>query len=103
MSSLLRTFVTLALAFLLLSLQHEAAVHALEHRADRHEQRVTTPQKGEPCAKCELLASGADGIPATGAPSGAGCASSPVAQVAFTSRAVTAPSCYSSRAPPVPV
>jgi hypothetical protein len=99
--SVRRIFLAFLLSFLLLSLQREVAVHALGHLGNRHEQGATTPQQGQPCAECELLASGADSIPASAVAPVADCESTLVAQVAFTTRTVAAPACYSPRAPPV--
>ena len=96
-----RTILAFLIAFLLLSLQQEAAVHAFAHLGDRHEQGATKPHEGQACAKCELLATSGDGVPVSALAADAHGASTPVAQVAFGTRAVAAPVFYSSRAPPL--
>jgi len=100
MTSLRRTLLAFLLSFLLLGLQQEVAVHALGHLGGPHKQEATAPHQGQPCAKCELLASGADGVPVSASASHADGASLPVAPVAFTTRALAAPASYSPRAPP---
>jgi hypothetical protein len=96
-----RAFLAFLLSFLLLSLQQEVAVHAFGHLGIGHKQGATTPHEYQPCATCELLASGADSIPASVVAPVADCESTAVAQVAFATRAVAAPAFYSPRAPPV--
>ena len=96
-----RTFHAFLLSFLLLGLQQAVVVHAFEHLGGAHEQGASAPQKYQSCATCELLASGADGIPASTTVPGANDACAPVVPFAFTTRAVAAPACYSPRAPPV--
>lgn len=95
-----RPFFAFLLSFLLLGLQQEVTVHALGHLEHHGEQGATTPHEGEPCAECQLLAAGANGIPTSPDSRDAACASVPVAHVAFATRAVAAPACYSPRAPP---
>jgi hypothetical protein len=95
-----RPFLAFLLSFALLGMQHELAVHAFSHLAGGQKQGYTAPQKAQACLTCELLASGTDGIPASMAATPVACTSAPVAPVGFTTRAVAAPACYSSRAPP---
>jgi hypothetical protein len=95
-----RPYLALVLSFLLLGMQQVASVHAFEHLASRHEQGAAAPHEVEPCATCELLASGADGIPSPVHATAAECDTARALPVAFTSRTVAAPSCYASRAPP---
>jgi hypothetical protein len=96
----------LALAFslLLVGMQFGAQLHALEHLRDslRHTpaHSLTAPAD-EPCAMCALFAGGANAVTA-----GSGAAfAAPDACQAFSlppaSPAASAPSYYSSRAPPV--
>lgn len=97
---MLRPFRAFLLAFLLLGFQQQQVVHAFEHLASRHRQSATLPHPGAACATCELLAAGADSVPATAfsAPVAGGGAAPPCLD--FTSRAVAAPDAYSPRAPP---
>ena len=95
-----RNFLAFVLSFLLLGMQQEVAVHALQHLGARQEQGATAPHQGVPCVTCELLASGTDGVPASSHWTGAAFDCAPVAPVAFATRAVAAPAGYSPRAPP---
>jgi hypothetical protein len=96
-----RNFLALALAFLLLGLQHQGYVHALAHLAPKHEAGFTSQPVAEACAQCALLGSGAEGIPSSFVPAFAVCAPAGHASAPFASRPVEAPAVYSSRAPPV--
>lgn len=97
---MLRAFHAFLLAFLLLGFQQREVVHAFEHLGTRHGPSATLAHPGVACATCELLAAGADGVPATAftAPVAGGDAAP--ASLDFVSRAVAAPAAYSSRAPP---
>ncbi len=81
-------------------MQQEAAVHALDHLATRHEQGAAAPHEGAPCIECRLLASGGDGIPSAIHTADATFDRAAAAPAAFATRPVAAPACYSSRAPP---
>jgi hypothetical protein len=89
------------LSFALLGLQHETAVHAFAHYADRQADGLTAPHAALACTVCELLASGGDGAPATFAASALPGAPPQAAATGFATRAVAAPAVYASRAPPV--
>jgi hypothetical protein len=95
-----RPFFALALALLLLGFQHLALTHAYAHRGTHHEDGARTTDRAEACLACELLASGADGIPASSVASCLSPAPMGVSSVAFATRAVAAPAFYASRAPP---
>jgi hypothetical protein len=100
MTSLRRALLAFLLSFLLLNLQQEVIAHAFGHLVDTHEQEAAAPHQGQPCATCELLASGADGVPASAPAPDADGASLPAARIAFASRSVAAPAPYCARAPP---
>ena len=103
-SSRIRVLVTVVFALLLLGMQREVQVHALQHLGSvlhpAHEQGVQQPSTDVSCLECSLLAGGAPaiataiaGLPATA------IGTSRVVSV-ITSRSLAAPSYYSSRAPP---
>lgn len=88
-------------AFLLLAFQQQVAVHALEHRPAQVETGFTAPaEPSAPCVTCELLASGADSVAASGFVSHPVAEPPGFANVSFRSRQVAAPAVYASRAPP---
>lgn len=99
-----RSFFLAVLSFLLLSMQHEAQVHAFSHLAPQlarsHDTAFVSPHADDVCVECALLATG------TAAPLGGQAtiaASAPPAQLAsaaFASRAADFPASFSSRAPP---
>jgi hypothetical protein len=103
-SSRLRALVTAIFALLVLGMQHEVQVHALQHLGSilhpAHEQGIQQPTVDASCLECSLLASGSPG----GAPEIAGLPATDVgaSRVVSTveSRSLAAPSYYSSRAPP---
>jgi len=100
----LRIFVTIVFSLLLLGMQREAQVHALQHLGSTlhpaQEQGIQAPKADVSCLECSLLAGGtsavANEIPAL--PPDTVRATRIVGAIA--SRSVAAPSYYSSRAPP---
>ena len=103
----LRILLSVVFALLLLGMQREVQVHALQHLGGvlhpAHEQGIQTPAADVTCLECSLLAGGspvvAADIPAL--PSAAIGALRAITTVA--SRSLAAPSYYSSRAPPLPL
>ncbi len=95
-----RAFVAIILSLLLLGMRQLEAAHSLEHLGSGHEPRATMPHDGGACSTCELLAAGADGVPAAAGTLAIAQDGTQVAVVAFSTRAVAAPAAYSSRAPP---
>ena len=99
-----RRLVAFVVAFLLLGMQQEAQLHALTHLRDQlqrsHEQGLQILSADTACAECALLAGGSGVVPAdsTATPPPIARFAAPVAAV--PSRAVAAPSYYSSRGPP---
>ena len=95
---------TLALALLLLGMQREVQVHALQHLGGvlhpAQEQGINAPAADITCLECGLLASGSAAVAAEfpDLPTTAVGASHVFSAVASPSLA--APSYYSSRAPP---
>jgi hypothetical protein len=104
-----RTFHSAVLTFvfslLMLGVQVEGQRHALQHLGDRlhqpHEQGLHLPQGDIVCAECALLAGTSNAV------AGSSTSGAPVVtanerfDAPFLSRSVTAPTYYSSRAPPV--
>ncbi len=97
---MLRRLPALLLAFLLLGLQQQVAVHVFEHLASRHDPGLEAPAGSASCATCEILASGADSVPATALPALATRVAPDFQPAAFTSRPVAFAASYRSRAPP---
>jgi hypothetical protein len=85
-------------------MQHELQVHALVHAGGAlhraHEQGLQSPAADVSCLSCSLLAGGssaaAPNLPSSAPP----MAALPHALGAIVWRSLTAPSYYSSRAPP---
>ena len=103
-SSRLRALFTVVFALLLLGMQHEVQVHALQHLGSilhpAHEQGIQQPTVDASCLECSLLASGSLGVATeiAGLPATDVGTSRIVSTV--ESRSLAAPSYYSSRAPP---
>jgi hypothetical protein len=99
-----RPFVALLFALLLLGMQQQVQVHALQHLGNLvhalHDTGLQAPLADAPCLECALLAGGTSAI-------ASGYASFPAVSVtgeqlhfATELRYLAAPSYYSSRAPP---
>lgn len=94
----------MALALLLLGMQHELLVHAFRHvskfKDAPHTESLRAFSPSVPCLECNVLASVGAVMPVTEtvSPQGAGAISTP--QPAFVSAHAAAPSYYFSRAPP---
>jgi hypothetical protein len=88
------------LSFLLLGMRQQEAAHSFEHLGTQQKPGVTMPHDGGACATCELLAAGADGVPAAAGTLAIAREGTAVPVVAFSTRAVAAPAAYASRAPP---
>jgi hypothetical protein len=95
-----RALHVLLLSFLLLGMQQQQAVHALTHLGTNHGQGATTAHEAGACVTCELLASGANGVPASQPPAAAASDDPGSPAVAFVTRAVAPAAGYSPRAPP---
>jgi hypothetical protein len=103
-ASRFRTIVTVACALLLLGVQREVQVHALQHLGSvlhsAHDQGIQQPTVDLSCLECSLLAGGAPAV----APDVPGLSAVAIAASRvvgdFASRSLAAPSYYSSRAPP---
>jgi hypothetical protein len=100
----LRTIVTVVFALLLLGMQREVQVHALQHLGSvlhpAHEQGIQQPTADASCLECALLAGGAPAV-ATDVP-GLSAVAVGASRVLgnFASLSLAAPSYYFSRAPP---
>lgn len=104
---MIRRFLTLFLAFLLLGMQQEAQLHALAHFSEwlqtSHEQGVQEPQEKDDCLACLLLPGTTSAatvdyrlladVPTSLAP----------VHCEVCDRPTDTPSWYSSRAPPPPL
>jgi hypothetical protein len=99
----MRRVLVLCLLALLLSLQHEVQVHAFSHLSAQGDRRDTV-QVSNPadagCERCALLATGASAVPAASHSPALAERAGARMQSVFRSRAVSAPACFSSRAPP---
>jgi hypothetical protein len=99
-----RILLTIVFALLLLGMQREAQVHVLQHLGGilhpAQQQGIQAPVADIACLECSLLAGGASVIAADlpALPPAAVAISRMASSVA--SRSLTAPSYYSSRAPP---
>ena len=101
----MRRVLALCLLALLLSMQHEAQVHAFSHfghhAAHADGTGMASTQADTECARCALLAAGKDAFPAASPLLFAAALADESTRSAFRSRAVAAPACFHSRAPPV--
>jgi len=101
----MRRVLVLCLLALLLSLQHEAQVHAFAHFAPRaahaDDTGMASPHVDTECTWCALLAAGSNAVPAASPLLFAAALTGEHARSTFRSRAVAAPACFQSRAPPV--
>ena len=101
---MVRRFLSLVFAFLLLGLQQELLLHPLTHLPDlkaRHHSSLKLPTIDVACIECSLLAAAAHA--AAGSPPPAACDAAAAECIAFepAARYVAAPSYYQSRAPPL--
>lgn len=99
-----RRILAFTLAFLLLGMQHEARLHALEHFGEwraQHEQGWQAPQDGDLCAICALFAGGATAAVSEPRAHFAPYPDRELPRGVVSSWTVAAPSYYQSRAPPV--
>ena len=100
----LRILLSVVFALLLLGMQREVQVHALQHLGGvmhpAHEQGIQAPAADVTCLECSLLAGGTAVVAAEfpALPTAAVGALRAINTVA--SRSLAAPSYYSSRAPP---
>ena len=89
---------------LLLGMQHEVQVHALQHLGatlhPRHDQGLQAPIADAPCLECALLAGCASVIGAGDSEQSFAPVPAERIVIAIASRSLAAPSSYSSRAPP---
>jgi hypothetical protein len=96
--------ILVALFVLLLGMQHEVQVHALQHLGatlhPRQDQGLQTPVADAPCVECALLAGGASVIGGSDAAQRLVHAPAEHIIIAIASRSLAAPSSYSTRAPP---
>ncbi|MEO8740952.1 MAG: hypothetical protein ABI537_14785 [Casimicrobiaceae bacterium] len=99
-----RRFVTLLFALLLLGMQHQLQVHALQHLDSvlhaRHDTGLQAPVADASCLECALLAAGTSAIPGGHSSTPALAPVGERQHVATAARRLAAPSYYSSRAPP---
>jgi hypothetical protein len=100
-----RPVILAVLSFLLLSMQQEVQVHALQHLGSQltrsHQTELIVPHADSACVECALLAAGTS---AAIGDSSSLASAVPVAErgwAAFRSHPADAPAYYSSRAPPV--
>jgi hypothetical protein len=99
-----RVLLSVLFALLLLGVQHEVQVHALQHLGaalhPAQEQGLQAPVADMVCLECSLLAGGAStaAVEITALPP-ASVATERIVSTA-TTRSLSAPSYYSSRAPP---
>lgn len=99
-----RVLLSVLFALLLLGVQHEVQVHALQHLGvalhPAQEQGLQAPAADVVCLECSLLAGGASAVAVefTALPP-ASIATQRIVSAA-TTRSLSAPSYYSSRAPP---
>ena len=103
-----RALLAALFVLLLLGMQHEVQVHALQHHLgaalhSAHDQGLQRPVADLACLECALLAGGAPVIADTAASHAASVAPFEHTALAITSRTPAAPSYYSSRAPPSPL
>ena len=101
---MVRKFLSLAFAFLLLGLQQELLLHPLTHLSElkaRHHSSLKLPAIEITCVECSLLAGATHA--AAGSPPPAVCGTVAPGCIAVESEAryVAAPSHYQSRAPPL--
>jgi hypothetical protein len=93
-----------ALFVLLLGMQHEVQVHALQHLGaalhPRQDQGLQAPVADAPCVECALLAGATSVAVGSDAAQNAVLAPAEHILIAIASRSLAAPSSYSSRAPP---
>jgi hypothetical protein len=99
-----RQLVALLFALLLLGMQQQLQVHALQHLGSllqgRHDTGLQAPIADAPCLECSLLASGASGLANGSAAAPAHVVIGDRYHLAIAFRHLAAPSYYSSRAPP---
>jgi hypothetical protein len=102
-----RRLVAFLFAFLLLGMQQEAQVHALEHFGEwlqrPQEQGLQPPTDNTVCAVCALFSGGSSAAPNDTVTPPVPIAAFSTPQPAPSSPAVSAPSFYLSRAPPSPL
>ena len=97
-------FVAFVLALLVVGVQYGGQLHALEHVSEtlRHapDQSLSTAPAAETCAICALFAGGANAVASDIDDDAHSIATAANPQSAPPSIATSAPSWYSSRAPP---
>ena len=103
-ASRLRLFVALLFALLLLGMQHQVQVHALQHFNGlfhaKHDLGLQAPVADASCLECALLAAGTSGIVGDNAASVVVARAIERVRVSIETRRLVAPSYYSTRAPP---
>ena len=101
----MRRVLVLCLLALLLSMQHEGQVHAFSHMASQSahapDSGLASTNAGTECEKCALLAAGSNAVPVSLPSLFVAALADESARANFRSRAVAAPACFQSRAPPV--
>jgi hypothetical protein len=99
-----RRFVALLFALLLLGMQHQLQVHALQHLDSllhaRHDTGLQAPVADASCLECALLASGTSAVGTCHTAVPAVASAGERLHLAIAPRHLAAPSYYSSRAPP---
>ena len=99
-----RQLVALLFALLLLGMQQQLQVHALQHLGNllhaRQDTGLQAPIADAPCLECALLASGTSTVANGRAAAPADVVISDRYHLAIALRHLAAPSYYSSRAPP---
>lgn len=101
---MVRKFLSLVFAFLLLGLQQELLLHPLTHLSElkaRHHSSLKLPAIESACVECSLLASATHA--AAGSPPPEVCNAGAPECIAYepAARYVAAPAHYQSRAPPL--
>ena len=97
-----RTVLTVVFSLLMLGMQLEGHRHALQHLAGRpHQQGLQLPPGEIVCAECALLAGTSNAVVGSAATVPPVVAANERPDAPFLSRSVSAPTYYSSRAPPV--
>jgi hypothetical protein len=101
---MVRKFLSLVFAFLLLGLQQELLLHPLTHLPElkaRHHSSLKLPAIEIACVECSLLAGAAHATAGTMPTPTCSVAANECIESAPVSRYVATPSYYQSRAPPL--
>ena len=100
-----RPFIALLFALLLLGMQHQVQVHALQHLGSvlhpKHDPVLQTQIADASCVECALLAAGTSAIAGNHDAAPAVALIGERMHFAIATRRLAAPSYYSSRAPPL--